>query len=121
MTEGAWNRFVWSVQQATSGDLAAPQVRIVYDGQNRWKSWPLEWDVSRLYEWSGDWNSKTHFGSSSNDFWCPGATLVTGLDSFIIMNLTKPTETGKTWMSTKLSKAIAEVNIYKLYNIYILY
>ncbi len=53
-------------------------------------------------EWGGEVTSR-------NGFWCSGATLVTALDSFTIMNSTSPAETGKTWISTKLSKAIAEV------------
>jgi len=93
MTESTWNRFVQSAR-----DPAAPQIR--YTGGGLWSPWPLQWEVSKLG------------GFSRNDFWCPGATLVTGLDSFIIMNLTKPTETGKTWISTKLSSAIIEVNKY---------
>jgi len=74
------------------------------DRNFKWQSCPLEWEVSRLVvPWAG-------LVPQRNEFWCPGATVVTGLDSFIIMNLTKPTETGKTWISTKLSSAIAEVN-----------
>jgi len=98
MAESAWNRFLQN-----GGNPAAPQIKY-----HPWQSWPLEWDVSKLayHGWSV---------FSRNDFWCPGATLVTSLDSFIIMNLTNPAETGKKWISTQLSTAIAEVKLYQLY------
>jgi len=100
MAESTWNRFLQS-----AGDPATPQLKDVV----HWVPWPLEWEVSKLVnEWGGEVTSR-------NGFWCSGATLVTALDSFTIMNLTKPTEAGKTWISTKLSNAINEVNAYKLY------
>jgi len=91
MAESAWNRFLQN-----SGTPAAPQIKWI------WQSWPLEWDASKLF-------NHGLAVSSRNDFWCPGATLVTALDSFIIMNLTKPAETGKVWISTQLSSAIDKV------------
>jgi len=97
MTESAWNKFL-----QYGGSPAAPQIKW------SWFSWPLEWDVSKLAY------SAVHT-SSRNDFWCPGATLVTALDSFIIMNLTNLAETGKKWISTELSSAIAEVNMCQLH------
>ena len=98
MVESAWNRFLQN-----NGNLAAPQIKHLWQ-----VSWPLEWDASKL-------TSHGTFVYSRNDFWCPGATLVTALDSFIIMNLSSPAETGKKWISTQLSTAIAEVNLYQLY------
>jgi len=97
MAESAWNRFLQN-----SGNPAAPQIK-----KEPWQSWPLEWDVSKM-------SNLGIYVSSRNDFWCPGATLVTALDSFIIMNLTNPAETGKKWISTQLSTAIAEVKLYQL-------
>ena len=100
MAQSAWNRFLQN-----SGNPAAPQIR--FFPSQTWGPWPLEWDASKLF-------NQGISVSSRNDFWCPGATLVTALDSFIIMNLTKPAETGKNWISTQLSSAIAEVNICQL-------
>ena len=104
MAESAWNRFV-----QTAGDPGAPQLKLIFDGKDfKWQPWPLEWDLSKIVDLYGD-KLPTYIVARSNDFWCPGATLVTALDSFTIMNSTSPAETGKTWISTKLSKAITEV------------
>ena len=97
MAESAWNKFL-----QYGGSPAAPQIKWP------WLSWPLEWDASKLADYGS-------YVTSRNDFWCPGATLVTALDSFIIMNLTNPAETGKKWISTQLSSAIAEVNMCQLH------
>ncbi len=104
MVESIWNRFVQSGR-----DPAAPQIKVYSSDNGQWEPWPLEWEVSKLvHQWVGAHTSR-------NEFWCSGATVVTALDSFSIMNLTKPTETGKTWVSTKLSSAITEVKTDKLH------
>ena len=111
MAESTWNRSFQPVRDPTT-----PQIKVTFSGNIvQWVPWPLEWEVSKLVnEWGGEVTSR-------NGFWCSGATLVTALDSFTIMNLTKPTEAGKTWISTTLSSAINEVNCISEYSFHLIF